>query len=312
MNLLTEHLIWLLLILVLLYGITVPGFATGANLLNVLWTAAPLGLTALGLFLVLMSGNLDLSLESTYGFAPAIAVLFMSQWMPALVPPALAVVLTVLAGAAVGLANGVLSVLMRVNAFLITLATLLILRGVLVTLIPEGIYYLPSGYTYLGSAQLAGVPIAIFVLAAAYVLAYAVMNYHSYGKALQAVGSNRRAAHIAGIHINRTLMYAFVLAGVCAAIGGLLEVGRTQSVSADTGEGSILLVFAAAILGGTSLAGGHGRVTGVAGAVIVLAAVDNLLNLSGIDPSIREVVYGLILLGGIYLASLQDRLRVRV
>lgn len=283
------------------------------NLLNVLWAAAPLGLTALGLFFVLVSGNLDLSLESTYGFAPAIAVLFMMQWMPALVPPAIAVVLTVLVGAGVGLANGVLSVLMKVNAFLITLATLLILRGVLVTLIPEGIYYLPEGYTYLGSAQIAGViPIAIFVLVGVYLLAYAVMNYHSYGKALQAVGSNRRAAHIAGIHINRTLMYAFILAGTCAAIGGLLEVGRTQSVSAGTGEGSILLVFAAAILGGTSLAGGHGRVTGVAGAVLVLAAVDNLLNLSGIDPSIRQVVYGVILLAGIYLASFQDRLRERI
>lgn len=280
--------------------------------MNVLWAAAPLGLTALGLFFVLVSGNLDLSLESTYGFAPAIAVLLMTEWMPALVPPALAVVLTVLVGAGVGLANGVLSVLMRVNAFLITLATLLILRGILVTLIPEGIYYLPEGYTYLGRAQIASVPVAIFVLVAVYLLAHAVMNYHSYGKALQAVGSNRRAAHIAGIHINRTLMYAFVLAGTCAAIGGLLEVGRTQSVSAGTGEGSILLVFAAAILGGTSLAGGHGRVTGVAGAVLVLATVDNLLNLSGIDPSIRQVVYGLILLAGIYLASFQDRLRERI
>lgn len=297
---------------VFLYGLTVDGFARQVNLLNVLWAAAPLGLTALGLFFVLVSGNLDLSLESTYGFAPAIAVLLMTQWMPALVPPALAVVLTVLVGAGVGLANGVLSVLMKVNAFLITLATLLILRGVLVTLIPEGIYYLPEGYTYPGSGQIAGVPVAIFVLAAVYLLAYAVMNYHSYGKALQAVGSNRRAAHIAGIHINRTLMYAFVLAGTCAAIGGLLEVGRTQSVSAGTGEGSILLVFAAAILGGTSLAGGHGRVTGVAGAVLVLAAVDNLLNLTGIDPSIRQVVYGLILLAGIYLASFQDRLRERI
>lgn len=296
----------------MLYGLTVDGFARQVNLLNVLWAAAPLGLTALGLFFVLVSGNLDLSLESTYGFAPAIAVLFMTQWMPALVPPALAVVLTLLVGAAVGFANGVLSVLMRVNAFLITLATLLILRGVLVTLIPEGIYYLPEGYTYLGRAQIASVPVAIFVLVAVYVLAHAVMNYHSYGKALQAVGSNRRAAHIAGIHINRTLMYAFILAGTCAAIGGLLEIGRTQSVSAGTGQGSILLVFAAAILGGTSLTGGHGRVTGVAGAVLVLATVDNLLNLSGIDPSIRQVVYGLILLGGIYLASFQDRLRERI
>lgn len=296
----------------LLYGLTVPGFASGTNVLNVLWASAPLGLTALGLFFVLISGNLDLSLESTYGFAPAIAVLFMLQWLPAVVSPVIAVVITVLVGAAVGLLIGVLSVQLRVSAFLITLAMLLLLRGVLVSLIPEGIYNLPEGYTYLGGGQIAGVPVAIFVLVAVYLLAYVVMNYHSYGKALRAVGSNMQAAYIAGIHVKRTLMYAFVLAGTCAAIGGLLEIGRTQSVSAGTGEGSILLVFAAAILGGTSLLGGKGRITGVAGAVIMLATIDNLLNLAGIDPSIRQVVYGVILLIGIYLASLQDRLRERI
>ena len=295
-----------------MYGLTVDGFASSTNLLNVLWASTPLGLTALGLFFVLISGNLDLSLESTFGFAPAIAVLLMTQWAPAVFPPVVAIIMTVLVGAAVGLFNGVASVLMRVNAFLITLATLLILRGALIFLIPEGVYYLPDGYTYLGRAQVAGIPVAIFVLVAAYGLAYVVMNRHSFGKGLQAVGSNRRAAHIAGIHINRTLMYAFVLAGACAAVGGLLEIGRTQSVSANTGDGSILLVFAAVILGGTSISGGHGRVTSVAGAVLVLAAVDNLLNLSGIDPSIRQVVYGVILLAGIYIASFQDRLRERV
>ncbi len=232
--------------------------------------------------------------------------------MPALVPPLVAVVITVLMGAAVGFFNGVASVLMRVNAFLITLATLLILRGILVYLIPEGIYNLPEGYTFLGGERVAGIPVAIFVLVAVYALAYVVMNRHSFGKALQAVGSNRRAAHIAGIHVNRTLIYAFVLAGTCAAIGGLLEIGRTQSVSANTGSGSILLVFAAVILGGTALTGGRGRVTSVAGAVLVLGVIDNLLNLSGIDPSIRQVVYGVILLAGIYIASLQDRLRERM
>lgn len=238
--------------------------------------------------------------------------MLMTQWAPDLVPPVVGVILTVIIGAAVGLSIGVLSVLARVNAFLITLAMLLLLRGVLISLIPEGIYYLPDGYIFLGGARVGGVPVAIFVVVAAYVLVYLIMRYHSFGKALQAVGSNVRAAHIAGIHIQRTLVLAFVAAGTCAALGGLLEVGRTQSVSAGTGEGSILLVFAAVILGGTSISGGHGRVTGVAGAVLVLAAINNLLNLSGIDPSIRQVVYGAILLAGIYIASIQDRLRARV
>jgi simple sugar transport system permease protein len=309
---LTEHLIWVFLALVFFVGLTVENFATSVNLLNVLWAAAPLALLSLGLFFVLIAGNLDLSLESTFGFAPTIAILFMTQWFPDIVPPVLAVVLTLVVGCIVGLGNGVLSVVLRANAFLITLATLLLLRGAMIALVPEGVYFLPDAYVYLGRARVAGVPIAVLVALASYVLAYVVLAKHSFGKALQAIGSNQRAAHIAGVQIDRTLMLAFIVAGLCAAVGGLLQVGRIQSVSADTGQGSILLVFAAVILGGTSITGGYGRVTGVAGAVLVLAVIDNLLNLVGVDPSIRQVVFGIILLIGIYVASMQDRLRRRV
>ena len=180
----SEHLVWVLLVLLMGVGLFVRGFWGVANLTNVLWAAAPTGLMVLGLFFVMLTGGLDLSLESTYGFAPAIGILFMVQWLPAVTSPLIAIVITVLVGAAVGLFNGVASVLMRVNAFLITLATLLILRGLSIYLVPEGIYNLPEGYTYLGGAQVAGIPVAIFVAAAAFVVAYMVMNRHSFGKAL--------------------------------------------------------------------------------------------------------------------------------
>jgi simple sugar transport system permease protein len=104
----------------------------------------------------------------------------------------------------------------------------------------------------------------------------------------------------------------FAIAGFAAAIGGLLEVGRLQSVVADLGEGSILMVFAGTILGGTSLSGGIGRLSGVFGAVIVIAIIENIMNLIGIEPSIRQMVFGGVLLIAIYLASLQDRFATRI
>lgn len=296
----------------MLFGLTVKGFATQVNILNVLWASAPLGITALGMFLILLAGHIDLSLESTFGFASMIAILLMTEWMPGVFPGWVGVLIALAVGLAVGLANGAMSILMRVTPFLITLATMLILRGIMIYLIPEGVYFLPDDFTFLGKARVGPIPIAVFVLAATYLVGYFVMNNHSFGKSLQAIGSNVRAAHIAGIRVNRTLVLTFGIAGMLAALGGLVQVGRTQAVSADTGQGMIMMVIAAAILGGTSLSGGHGRVTGVAGAVLVLATVENLLNLSGIDPSIRQVVYGIILLAGIYLASLQDRMRERV
>ena len=264
------------------------------------------------MFLILMAGHIDLSLESTFGFGAMISILLMTEWVPDLVPGWAAVIAALLVGLLVGLANGAMSILMRVTPFLITLATMLILRGIMIYLIPEGIYFLPEDYTFLGRARFGAVPVAVLVLIATYVVAFLIMDKHSFGKSLQAIGSNARAAHIAGIRVNRTLVIAFGIAGFCAALGGLVQVGRTQAVSADTGQNMILMVIAAAILGGTSLSGGHGRITGVAGAVLVLAAVENILNLSGIDPSIRQVVFGIILLAGIYLASMQDRMRERV
>ncbi|MEQ1941576.1 ABC transporter permease [Mesorhizobium sp. VNQ89] len=306
-NLLERHLIWVLLSVLVAFGLTVPGFSSVQNLTNVLWAAAPLGCMVLGLFLVLLIKEVDLSLESTFAFAPTVAIMLMTVWAPGLVHPVLAVILTPFIGLAVGLASGAFAVTLRVNAFLVTLATLLVMRGAVIFLIPEGVYYLPSEYTYLGEQRWFGIPVAIFVWLLLYGVAYIFMERHRIGKEVYAIGNNEEAAFLAGVMVHRTKIFCFGIAGLAAAVGGLLEVGRLQSVVADLGEGDILMVFAGTILGGTSLNGGIGRLSGVFGAVIVIAIIENLMNLTGIEPSIRQMVFGSVLLIAIYLASLQDR-----
>lgn len=310
-RLMERHLIWLLLALLVAAGLTVPGFASAQNLMNVLWAAAPLGCMVLGLFLVLLIKEVDLSLESSFAFAPTVAIMAMTVWAPAVVHPVVAVTLTPFIGLAVGLAAGAFAVHLRVNAFLVTLATLLVMRGAVVFLIPEGVYYLPEQYTYLGEARWFGVPVAIFVWLLLYGVAYVFMERHRIGKEIYAIGNNEEAAFLAGVKVHRTKILCFGIAGLAAAVGGLLEVGRLQSVVADLGEGDILMVFAGTILGGTSLSGGVGRLSGVFGAVIVIAIIENLMNLTGIEPSIRQMVFGCVLLVAIYLASLQDRFALR-
>ncbi len=306
-NLLERHLIWVLLSVLVAFGLTVPGFSSVQNLTNVLWAAAPLGCMVLGLFLVLLIKEVDLSLESTFAFAPTVAIMLMTVWAPGLVHPILAVILTPFIGLAVGLAAGAFAVTLRVNAFLVTLATLLVMRGAVIFLIPEGVYYLPPEYTYLGEQRWFGIPVAIFVWLLLYGVAYIFMERHRIGKEVYAIGNNEEAAFLAGVKVHRTKIFCFGIAGLAAAVGGLLEVGRLQSVVADLGEGDILMVFAGTILGGTSLNGGIGRLSGVFGAVIVIAIIENLMNLTGIEPSIRQMVFGSVLLIAIYLASLQDR-----
>jgi len=310
-RLMERHLIWVLLVVLVAFGLTVQGFASVQNIMNVLWAAAPLGCMVLGLFLVLLIKEVDLSLESSFAFAPAVAIVMMTVWAPGLVHPVVAVLLTPLIGLAVGLAAGAFAVTLRVNAFLVTLATLLVMRGAVVWLIPEGVYYLPAEYTYLGEARWFGIPVAIFVWLILYGVAYIFMERHRIGKEIYAIGNNEEAAFLAGVKVHRTKILCFGIAGLAAAIGGLLEVGRLQSVVADLGEGDILMVFAGTILGGTSLNGGIGRLSGVFGAVIVIAIIENLMNLTGIEPSIRQMVFGCVLLVAIYLASLQDRFALR-
>lgn len=309
---LSEHLIWLILIAVALFGTTVTGFLTTRNLLNVLWAAAPLGCMVLGMYFVMLTGALDLSIESTFALAPTIAILFMNDWMPDTVSPELAILITLVVGMIVGLANGFLSVTLRVNPFLVTLATLLVMRGIVIYLIPEGVYYLNKDFTYLGRVRTVyDIPLGMIVLLVLYLIAYIVIEHHSFGKSIYAIGNNEEAAYVAGINISRVKILTFVYAGLFAALGGLLEVGRLQSVVADLGEGDIMMVFAGAILGGTSLSGGEGRVTGIFASVLVLSFIENIMNLIGIEPSIRQVAFGVILLIAIVIASLQARMKMR-
>lgn len=309
-EIMTEHLIWPIVVVMILFGSWVPGFLSSTNLFNVLWGAASLGCMTLGLYFVLMTGRLDLSLESTLVFAPTIAVLFMLTWNPG-IHPYLGILIALIVGAIVGVVSGVLSNYLNVNPFLITLGMLLTLRGLVVYLIPEGVYSLPSEFTALGGTRINGVPIASIVLVLLVVLAYFVMKYTYFGRAITAIGNNEAAARVAGLNVNLLVTSVFALAGVLAAIGGIIEVGRLNSVDASMGEGRILVVFAAATLGGTALTGGRGKVTGVFGAVIVISGITNLMNLIGVPTALQQVMFGAILLFAILLSSVQDTLRKR-
>ncbi len=263
----------------------------------------------LGMFFVMLVGGLDLSIESTFGFAPAVAVVLMLQWLPGIVTPFVAVLVTLLLGVLAGLINGLFSVKLKVNPFLVTLAMLLVLRGIVIYLIPEGVYYLPDVFTFFGRFKFHDVPVSIAVLLLLYGFGYLIINHLSLGKHIYAIGNNEDAAYVAGIDVQRTKVTTFVLAGLFAALGGLLEAGRLQAVHAELGQDSIMMVFAATILGGTSLSGGEGRISGIFGALLVISIIENLMNLYGVEPSIRQIVFGVILLLAITIASLQGRAR---
>ncbi len=302
----SEHLIWVIFLLLAVVGSLLPGFLTLRNILNLLWGASPLGCMVVGMFFVMIAGRLDLSIEGTFAFAPAVGIVAITQLG---LNPMLALLLTVVVGAVVGLVNGLIVVQLKVNAFLVTLATLLTLEGMVIFLIPEGVYHLPPEYTWLGATRILGQwPVAVPVLLVLFLVAHVFMRQTAFGRSLVGIGNNEEACRVSGVNVNRVLIVAFVLAGLSAAAGGILQVGRLASIDASMGNGVILYVFAGATLGGTALNGGRGRVSGLLGAVLVIGTITNLMNLYGVETSVQQIVFGLVLLLAILLSSLQDRL----
>ncbi|MCD8141468.1 MAG: ABC transporter permease [Planctomycetaceae bacterium] len=308
-----NHGVWVIFFLIFLLGSgLVPGFLSTYNLMNVLWGNIPFSFMVLGMFIMLLVGQTDLSLESTFAIAPIGGVVLMTKYAQGIVTPWMAIVICLLVGVLAGGINAVISVYLRVNSFLATLTMMLVLRGIAQYLIPEGLYYLPETFIALGDETVAGVPLAViaFILVAFGI--FVLTTRTVFGKNLYAAGSSETAAYLAGLNTKRIRTYAFLLAGFLAALGGLIGSGRMQAVTADMGSGDIMMCFAACFLGGSSMSGGNGEIIGLVGSILTLSIITNLMNLVGVNPFLVKIVYGIILLLAIIFANVQQDIRKRL
>jgi simple sugar transport system permease protein len=252
--------------------------------------------------LILLAGKFDLSLESVVGLAPMLGAWLIIKnveiggsgvglvWW-------LAIPVVLLTGGVVGAINGFLIVRLRLNAFIVTLAMLILLRGVqLGTTSGKTLFDLPSEYLYLGSGKWMGIPMSIWIAATLYVVFGLFLRYYRLGRALYAIGGNAEAARVAGIRVDRVLWGTFIVAGMLAALAGLMLTGRIASVVPSQGQNMIFYVFAAAVIGGISLNGGKGRLLGALTGVLLLGILQNVLTLAEIPAFWIDAVYGAIIL----------------
>lgn len=308
--LLLDNIIWVIVAAFFLVNVLItPRFATYNNIINIFYHSAIMSLLVLGQGLVMVSGHLDLSLESTLAFAPGVAMLLATQWLPGGMSPLTAIAVTLLLGALIGLFNGFCVAKIKVNPLLQTLSLLIMLRGLILFLVPFSIFPLPEVYTFLGSARMPGnIPIAIPVVIIIFLLFHLIIKYTSFGRRFMATGGNPRASFISGINTDRMVIYVFTLAGLLAAVAGLLAAGRQGAISNSMGNGMVMLAFAGAILGGTSLDGGKGTPGGMFGGAILLGMISNSLNLLGVQATLVYATEGAL----IFVAIIIDRLRFKV
>ncbi len=298
-----------IVVLMIAGAIVNPIFFTTSNLINVAEGGAALGMVVVAESLILLTGKFDISLQGTFGLAALLGAWLIApkassglgtEWSPWL-----GLVIVLLVGLAVGAFNGLLVIKANFNAFIFTLAMSILLTGLqLGWLGGQTVYNLPAAYVYLGSGSWFGVPVAVWVTGATFLVAGLFLRYHRLGRAMYAIGGNLEAARAAGIKVDRIRISVFVIASVLAAVGGLMQAGRVTAVTAGQGSNLIFGVFAAAVIGGISLEGGRGRMAGALTGVILLSLVTNILTLSDINASWINAVDGAIILIALGLAKL--------
>jgi len=310
---LIDNMIWLLLcFLLLFFSFIIPSFFEIDNFINILYASAALSMIVLAQGICLISGNIDLSVESIIGFAPMIAVLIMKRWVPGF-NPFFAILVTLIVGGLIGFFNAYFVIKVKVNSFLQTLSTLIILRGLMLYLVPLSVFKFPDIYSYAGGGLILDkIPAAIPLIIIIYMITDIILKRTPFGRHLYAVGGNLQAATVCGINVVSVRGKAFVISGILSAIGGLIMAGRMNSITNVMGEGMALLTFAGAILGGASMTGGKGKVFGIFGGVLLLGLIDNALTLLGMNPYLIYATKGSILFIAIVADQAKENIRQKL
>lgn len=291
-----------LIVLFVLFAVLNSNFLTSSNMINLLRQISINGLIAIGMTMVITSDGIDLSVGATLGLTGMITALLITSG----VPPFFAIIICLLIGTILGGINGVLISKFKLQAFIVTLATMTIYRGVTYVISdgkPISNISTDSILTFIGKGKIGFLPMPVLIFILAFIIGYFIMNKTVFGRNIYATGGNQVATRLAGIDTDKVKIKVYAISGFLAALAGLILVSRLNSAQPTLGDGYELDAIAAVAIGGTSLAGGRGRITGTLIGVLILGTISNGLNIMGISSFYQEIIKGLIIL----IAVLIDR-----
>ena len=294
-----------LLVLCAFTALATDRFLSPLSLTNILVQSSIMAVIALGMTFVIIGGGFDLSVGSTVALSGCIAALVMAK--AGLV---LGIVAGIAAGVLVGLLNGVVIAVLGVNAFITTLGTMVLVRGVVFLITagaPVGDEGLPSSFVAFGSERFLGIHYLVWVPAVLLVLLSWVMHNTPHGRRIYAVGGGRDASYLSGIPVQRVIASTYVWCGTLAGIAGVMLAARLQSGQPTAGEFYELTAIAAVVLGGAALHGGEGTLYKSVIGVFIMVVLGNSLNLLNVDSYWQRVAVGAVIIA----AAAADRLRWR-
>jgi ribose transport system permease protein len=281
-----------LLIIVIAAYLLVPRFLSYTNVINLVRQTFLLTLIAYGMALSMLIGGLDLSLGSVAALSSVLAATFISQGNVIL---GIGVGLSV--GGACGLLNGLLIARFKLPDFIMTFSMMFIARGLAMTYTKgESIYGYPKSFLWIGKSFIGPVPAPVIISALLLVLLYFLLNRTTFGRNTYAVGVSKEAARFSGLSVPRKLAQVYTIGGLLAGLAGLIYIARLNSADAEMGFMWPLEAIAVCVIGGISFAGGEGNILGLVLGGIVMAIINNCLNLLGIPPRFQDFFVGFVII----------------
>jgi ribose transport system permease protein len=287
-------------VIVAAFSVLSDRFLSLQNFTNILLQAAHLAVMAVGMTFVLLVAGVDLSVGATMYIAAVSLGLYLAAF-----PAWLCLLVAIAVGVAFGAVNAFFVVKLRVAPFIVTLATLFVGRGVGLYLSDTRMVLAGSSVSNFAHESLLGVPSPVFVAAASLAVAFVLLRLTPFGRYVYAIGGDREGARKAGINVEKVTFAVYCLCGAFAAVGGFISLSQAAAAPSTFGERKEFLVIAAAVLGGTSLFGGHGGLIGPVFGAILIQTVQNGLVMIDADP----YIYPLITAAIIFIAVLVDSLR---
>ncbi|MDA7025460.1 ribose ABC transporter permease RbsC [Bacillus sp. CLL-7-23] len=291
-----------LIILVVIVSLLNPGFLEPLNILNLLRQVAINALIAFGMTFVILTGGIDLSVGAILALSSAL----VAGMIVGGIDPVFAVIIGCLIGAFLGAINGLLITKGKIAPFIATLATMTMFRG-LTMVYTDGnpITGLGANYGFqlFGRGYFLGIPVPAITMGLTFVILWMILHKTPFGRRTYAIGGNEKAAYISGIKVSRVKVLVYSLTGLLSALAGAILTSRLNSAQPTAGTSYELDAIAAVVLGGTSLAGGRGRIAGTLIGVLIIGTLNNGLNLLGVSSFFQMVVKGIVIL----IAVLLDR-----
>ena len=319
---LLDNLVWLMLIVVLaIFSIFIPQFFQIGIFANIVEQSTFVGVMAIGLAIVIIAGNMDLSVESVAALTAMVTgmlfcargiglgIVLTPEWL--VIPVSLGIALLV--GAAIGVINGLLVVRLKMNAFIVTLAAYIWVRGLVVAISGgRSAQDLAPSLRVMGIETILYIPLIAWLAIGCYVLFTFVMAKTPFGRHVTMIGGNAVATFRAGIKVDRLVLITFVLAGAISGVAGWLLAIRTSGATANLGVGMLFNAFAAVVIGGVSLKGGIGRLPGVYAGVLLLSSIHTAINLMGLPAHYTQMILGALVLAAVLIDTLKLQIRQKL